>query len=274
MGNLLSCDLHRIRKDKLFWIGVLVATIFAIAVPLLLWVLYRNMDTSALDVLGMTINGKSLFFAAFNISADLGLVAPPLIAVILFKDFSQGTIRNKIIAGNKRTSIFLSIYISSLIAVLGITLLYAFLTLGVSLLVFPYQQDPFGWQDFWYLLGSLGLNLNLYLFVAALITCISVSSKSTGAVVLKCLGVTMGASIVTTLLTGGITAMQALGGQDALLKILKFLQNINVYHYITVIGTGTAYKTKELIYMIATPPVLVAALLFLGGSHLRKKDIK
>ena len=274
MGNLLRSDLKRIYKDKLLLIIVVIAAAFAVITPLLYWVLFKALDPTAMELAGLGADAKSLFFTAFNIGNDLGLVAPILIAVILYKDFSHGTIRNKIISGCSRTSIFFSTYLSGFVALFEVTLLYAFITLGVSLIFFPYQTEPFGWKDFGYLLGSLALEVNLYLFVAALVSYICVSSRNMGFVILKYLGVVMGISLVTGILSGAIMAIQMLGGQETLLKVLEVIQNINIYNYVMVIGKGTSYETKELLFMIATPPVLTAILIWLGHHKMCTKDIK
>ena len=154
------------------------------------------------------------------------------------------------------------------------TLFYAVMTLGVSLLMFPYQQDPFEMKDVWYLLGSVALEFNLYLYVAALVTYICVSSRNMGFVILKYLGVVMGISLITGIIMGAAMVMEMLGGQENLLKVLQFIQDINIYNYPAVIGKVDAYETKELIFMIVTPLVLTTGLLLLGERKLRKKDIK
>ena len=63
---------------------------------------------------------------------------------------------------------------------------------------------------------------------------ICVSSRNMGFVILKYLGVVMGISLVTGILSGAIVAMQMLGGQETLLKVLEVIQNINIYNYFKV----------------------------------------
>lgn len=272
MRNLLASDLRRIVKDKLLLVVGIIAAVFAVITPLLYWAIFQDMDALSMEMLGVGASAKNLFFTAFNIGNDLGLVAPVLIAVILFKDFSYGTIRNKIISGKSRISIFFSTYVSCLIALFAVTLFYALITLGISLMLFPYQQDPFGWKDAWYLLGSLALELNIYLFASALVTYICVSSKNIGLVLVKYLAIVMGITMVTSILQIALMVAQSEGAETAT-KILEFVQNINIYNYVMVIGKGTSYETKELLFMIATPLVFTSGLLLLGTSKLKKKDI-
>lgn len=272
MRNLILTDLRRVLKDKLLIVIVSIAAGFAVITPLLYWAIFESMDNISAEMLGVAATAKDLFFTAFNIGNDLGLVAPVLIAVILFKDFSHGTIRNKIISGKSRADIFISTYICCLITLFAVTLFYALCTLGFSLLFFPYQDDPFTWSSFGYLLGSLALEFNLYLFVAALVSYICVSSRNIGLVLVKYLGIVMGISFATSILQLAGMAAQA-EGKEKMLDILETVQNINIYNYVMVIGKGTSYETKELLFMIFTPLVLTAGMVFLGVNKLKKKDI-
>ena len=274
MRNLLTSDLRRIRKDKLMMVALIIAAAFSVITPLLYWALFKGMDALSMEMLGVGTSAKNMFFAAFNIGNDLGLIAPLLIAIILFKDFSFGTIRNKIIAGKSRSSIFFSMYLSSLIAVVVVTLVYAFLTLGISLILFPYQEGAFLWADMWYFLSSLVLDLVLYFFVAALVCYVTVSSKNVGLVIVKYLGIVMGVTIVTSILQLALMAAQMEGGQDTAVKVMEFIQKINIYNFVNVIGKGTSYTGEDLAYLLITPTVLTTGLLLLGNRKLCKKDIK
>lgn len=274
MGNLLSSDLRRIRKDKLMMVALIIAVVFSVVTPLLYFAIFQGIDDTTTELLGIGTSAKNLFFAAFNIGNDLGLIAPLLIAIILFKDFSFGTIRNKIIAGKSRSSIFLSMYASCLIAVVVVTLVYAFLTLGVSLLLFPYQDSAFLWSDLWYFLSSMVLELVLYFFVAALVCYVTVSSKNVGLVIVKYLGIVMGVTIVTSILQLALMAAQMENGQGTAVKVMEFIQRINIYNFVNVIGRGTSYTGEDLAYLLITPVVLTALLLLIGNRKLCKKDIK
>ena len=96
MLNLLKTDLKRVLKDKLFIILCIIAGVFSLITPLLYKGLYVLMGGD--DFLGM-FSAKGLFFRSFVPGDNLGLIAPVLVAIALCKDFSHGTVRNKIISG-------------------------------------------------------------------------------------------------------------------------------------------------------------------------------
>ena len=116
MIDLLKTDLKRAVKDKLFIVICIIAGAFAIITPLLYKVIFvvLKFDEEAmqeLEMLGMGImNAKSIFFSSFSLGNNFGLILPIFVAIILCKDFSNGTIRNKIICGKSRTSIYFSLF--------------------------------------------------------------------------------------------------------------------------------------------------------------------
>ena len=147
MRNLYVTDVKRILKDKLFTVTCILAGVFAIINPLLNKLLFDMLDIS--EMLGM-MSAKSMFFSAFLPGDNLGLIMPILISIIVCKDFSQGTVRNKIISGKSRSTIFISHLLSSATVICVLMLLHALLTLGTSLFFFSYQDGAFGASDFGY----------------------------------------------------------------------------------------------------------------------------
>ena len=103
MSRLLKSDFKRFFKDKLFLVVCILAVVFSVITPLLYLVIFGAMgeiDPLTEEMLSSYVNAKGQFFAAFSFNNNLGLIAPLLIGIILFKDFSYGTIRNKIITCN------------------------------------------------------------------------------------------------------------------------------------------------------------------------------
>ena len=102
MANLLKVDFKRVLKDQLFMVICIVAGAFALITPLLYVALFGSLEgemEQMLSMMGITIDAKTMFFQTFSLSNNSGLAIPILLSVILTKDFSQGTVRNKIISG-------------------------------------------------------------------------------------------------------------------------------------------------------------------------------
>ncbi len=275
MINLLKTDLKRIIKDKLFLIVCIIGAAFAIITPLLYFLIFKVAgDLSDIEMMGLNFSGKSVFFSSFSPASDFGIILPIFISIIIFKDFSYGTIRNKIISGHSRVSIFASMFISSFITLFSIIILYAFLSLGVTLLFVNYQAEPFGIKDLGYFLASLGFVLLGYLFIAAIISFLSVSMKNVGLTIVSYAAISMVFTIVSSLLQIGILILES-NGNSTVLPILEFFQNINLFNSLgTVIGQGHTYTLENILYLVLSS---VIGIVFYGGFGLliiNKKEIK
>lgn len=119
MANLLSANLLRLKKSRLFWETLAIA-LFVTAVAMLdscrqasgLWEQYGII--------------KTFDDYYFNQAPAIGIYLAVFLSLFLGTEYSDGTVRNKIIVGHSRTSIYLanfSICAQATLAVLAIILL-------------------------------------------------------------------------------------------------------------------------------------------------------
>ena len=268
MRNLYLTDLKRLFKDKLFLITVILALAFALFNPLLYYALFQLLELG--DLLGQMVNAKSLLFTAFLPSDNLGLILPILIAIIICKDFSQGTVRNKIICGNARHTIFLSHFLSSSTVLCGLMLIHGLLTLIFSLCFFDYQPTKFTASDFGYLMLSLLFEMLVYLAISAIVTFIATLAKNTGLCILFYLALSFGASIIGSVLQ---MAGMALNPQSTEYAILEFFNALNIYTS-SFIGAGESYEAKEILYILLPSLAYGVGCTLLGIRLFSRKNLK
>ena len=135
MVDLLKADLKRALKDKLLIVLLIISGVFAVTTPLLYKGMYMLLDIEGmveLEAFGLAMSAKSMFFSSFSLGNNFGLILPILVAIILCKDFGQGTLRNKVICGKSRTSIYFSLLLTCGIIMWGMILAHALITLLVS----------------------------------------------------------------------------------------------------------------------------------------------
>ncbi len=272
MRNLYVTDIKRILKDKLFLVTCILAGVFSAVNPLLYKLLFVALGIE--DAGGMMINSKSLFFTAFAPGDNLGLIMPILIAIIVCKDFSQGTVRNKIISGKSRASIFLSHFLTASTVISFIILAHALLTLGISLCFFPYHNDPFTAADFGYLMTSVGFKMLIYVAIAATVTFIATISKNMGICIVLYLAVSLGLSIVGSLTTIITQLPDILMDKESIaFKIIEIADYLN-YYTSTLIGSGSSYTGKEVFYILLSPILTIAGSIGLGIFKFSRKNLK
>ncbi len=271
MINLLKTDLIRIFKDKLFLVACIVAGGFALTTPLLnkfLLGMMGEVDEGVIGEIGM--NARSMFFNSFSMGNNFGMIAPILIGIILCKDFSFGTIRNKVISGKSRTAIFVSLFLACFTALCILIFAHAIVTLGVSLLLFEYQSGTFGIEDFGYLMASCGLELIVLLFVAAFLSFLCVFMKNAGTTVVLYVAVSFLLAIVGTVMLAALSFVDP--AQEFVVNLLEFMKNANIF-----IGgyIGFADYTLGGVASVILGNVIGATIfVLLGIAVFRKKDIK
>lgn len=129
MNNLLSANFLRLKKDKFFWLTIIV--MFG-------WGLFAA---------GMQIYNANHYKMDYEITMDsilfgycwvAGVVCAVFSSMYIGSDYSDGTVRNKLIVGHKRSSI----YLSNLITVSTVMVLSCFIFLvSVSALGFPFIKE-------------------------------------------------------------------------------------------------------------------------------------
>ncbi len=279
MTSLLKADLRRIFKDKLLLIMGILAVTFAAVTPLIYAVILAGTNAAQVDMVSDLLSGyfsgKAQFFSAFSIGNNMGLIAPVFIIIVLCKDFSYGTVRNKIIAGKSRTEIFMSLFISCSVVFVAVMMAHALVTLGISLIFFDYQSTAFTASDFWYLLESLGFEILVLLCVSAILSWLCASKKNVGLVIVLYVALAFGlvlAGSITQMVLGIMDAVDGNGTDIAV--VLRFVDRINIGNSSVYIGTGSEYTLEDILYLTITPTVGILGFTGLGLLNFNKKDLK
>lgn len=274
MKGLLKADFKRVFKDKLLIVMAILAVVFALITPLLYALLFSGTDEMVSGMVSGLVSAKANFFSSFSVGNNLGLIAPVLLAIALCKDFSYGTVRNKIIAGKSRSAIFLSLFITCSVIFVAVMLLHAFVTLGVSLIFFDYQQGDFTVSDFWYFMESLALDILTLLFVAAMLSWLCACMKNVGLVIVLYIAISFVLVLAGSIMQMVARVMESIGGNENTVSVLKFLDRINVGSAVTYIGTGTKYTLEDILYLTLPSTVGILGFLGLGLWRFNKKDLK
>ena len=276
MRSLLKADFRRIFRDKLLLVMGILAVVFAAITPLLYALIFSGTmeDGMAADMLSGLVSAKTQFFSSFSMGNNLGLIAPVLLAIALCKDFSFGTVRNKIIAGKSRSAIFMSLFVTCSVVLVSVMLLHAFITLGVSLIFFDYQATAFTLADFWYFLESLLFEILVLLFVSAMLSWLCAKAKNVGLVIVLYIAFVFILVLAGSIIQVVIAVMEASGGSQRTIDILRFIDRINVCNSAAYIGMGTGYNWKDVLYL--TIPAITGILGFVGLGlwKFNKKDLK
>lgn len=277
MKELLKTDLRRMLKDKLFLVAVFIGLGLALFTPLIYKVLIVVLEEAAEmeDLFGMLFTAKGILGTSFAPLNNFGLILPVFLAIIIYKDFSYGTIRNKIICGKSRLSIYLSLLISSSIIMLTCILGYTLIQFGFASLLFEYSMEMTIFEDIPYILLTLLFGTLSYLFITFIIVFLCANMKNMGLAIVLYFGGCFLLTIFATISYSAFTALEVLEGQDIWVNLFKFLSDINIFYHLNyVIGLAERYYLSDLIYMISNTIIFGGLFVLFGLIIFRKKDLK
>lgn len=151
MSKVLAANWMRLKKDKIFWIGMIFMAAAGIFFPIMK---YTDMKESGVV--------NTLDNAFFSCALFIGILSAVFASLFIGTEYSDGTMRNKIVVGQKR----LAIYFANLIvcAAAGLLMCIVFfcfhLAVGIPLL------------------GTFTVNIRLILFLTAAVMLLSLAFSS------------------------------------------------------------------------------------------------
>lgn len=127
MSKLLSANIMRLRKDKAFWVCVFGSILFGAVCCLLAYqdmVKYHSIYTT-----------DELLFRIFLL---IGIMIAVFSSLYLGTEYSDGTIRNKLMVGHKRIHVYLTNCITVFLAGLFISMVYIMVVLIIGTPLFGF----------------------------------------------------------------------------------------------------------------------------------------
>ncbi len=154
MKRLLNADLFALRRGKLFYLMIAGAAFAGLFIPGLYYLLFSFFDliydtagdalgsgelasfSGLLESLKSMMNPDTVFVSSIPFSSGFGLFVPAAVSFFCGSQFSNGIIRNKIIAGHRRTDIYFSLFLSSLLISIPSFFVYTASTFLFTYLIF------------------------------------------------------------------------------------------------------------------------------------------
>ncbi len=315
MGALLHSFFYRLRRDLTFRIVAIVGLVLSIVFPSILFLadfgIYL-LDTSV-GLSHTFCNGQSLFMSSLSPVQNFGIALPINLISFIVLEFNHGTIRNKVIGGNSKASVYISIYISSLIFTFMLLTGYILITTGLGTLYASFSGGGFDVNGPISLTNSTPGSIHFFIriIIVTVVSYITVTSltvffstlfRNIGpsiAVVLVLLLILYMSSWAISAINMGIAEMDAMMkqaaeasgetyepilGTELLSFIMLILSIVNPMHalasagnIIDDIGTENARATVDTLTFIMSivNNLTISAALFVGGLFIfKKRDIK
>lgn len=168
MNRLLLANIMRLKKNNIFWIGFTIMLLSGIIVPI---IKYNDMKSKG----GINTLDSGFLYG----SLIIGIILSIFCSLFIGTEYSDGTMRNKIIVGHKRWEIYVSnLAVNAIVSILfSVSFMTTYLILGVPLLgVFKLELVIV----FWFVIVSLLLSIafsSIFNLISMLI-----SSKAIGSI--------------------------------------------------------------------------------------------
>ena len=121
MARLLKAFFYKISKDITFRIVLFIGLGMAIFTSLMYFILGSDYLT-----------GQSMLLGSFSVTQNFGISIPICLISFIYLEFTQGIIRNKIIAGHSKAKVYASLYLSGLVFTLAILGVYVLACFGIG----------------------------------------------------------------------------------------------------------------------------------------------
>lgn len=139
MKTLLKLDFKRMLCDKLF----IIASVVIFGLSALLPLLFKGLDEMTKTLTPESEPYYPMFSSKTFLPLGFNEFMIPLIFVliIIYKEFSGGIVRNKVIAGYSKSEIYFSLTIVAITSIFVISLLSSMTMFGIGLALFDYSLD-------------------------------------------------------------------------------------------------------------------------------------
>ncbi len=288
MKSLLKSDLFRARKDKVLWIGLFVTIGLVLFQVILSKILVSTMSSENEGIISSNLasTGLALWSNGVSINGNTAqLLVPVFVTIFIVKEFSDRTIRNKLIVGYSRSQIYFSIIIVHII----VSLVYLFAA-SITGLIFGSLFFGFG-VDFSadavgvLLIGFILQFILSYMLIGfAIVFAINKQSLILGIII----------PLVVVFIFSIIYMVAVLGVSEGFTKAISFtnfyqtneiqnmtsLNDLTVSNWVTVYDNSGAVKDifelplTPLARILITAPIVISLELVIGFLRFKKIQFK
>ena len=280
MGKLFRAFFFKLSKDLTFRITMIIGLALAVVLSLI----YFGIDVLSSGEEGIQHNlctGQSMFFNSISPAQNFGIAIPINLISFTVLEFTQGTIRNKIITGNSKSKIYFTLFLSGLIFTLSLLIAYVGLCVGLG--------SIFGGFDInGTIMGStsLGGQIDAAYFVRMLIITILVYINITAftiffATLFRNIGPCIPVVIVVVMMcyfSGMIASlMKDTEGMEVFVKLMKIINPMYALNDASIIDSlkGTLTMTDDTFIAGICNNAIYTVVFLLGGWLIfRKRDVK
>ncbi len=208
MISLLKADLYRILKSKLTYVALAVVSVLPVIMALLYYLLNHSMEvlldpeqTEEVMLAAGMITGRTLLTSVYSITQNAGLVIIVFGIIFISMDVSNGTLRNKVIVGHSRGSVYLSHFLATTIFNVVMMTINALVTLLCACTILKYGAK-FSGEELKFLIQWIVAGTVMFIWIASLSNFFMLVLKNAALSIIFSIVIGMIIALATSLLSG------------------------------------------------------------------------
>lgn len=267
MGNIFKSAMFKLVRDKTFIITLIIGVIVAVLISAIIGSAYKTYGIG-LDLLQMQASPVN----NFGISVPINLIS------LIVLEFTYGTIRNKIIAGYKKSTVYGGLFLVGLVFSLSLMIVYIGLSVFIGSAICGFDK-AFANVDGANVVKFLLMAICSYVFVTSLALFYATLVRSIGPAITLTVLTLMACLIVPII----VLSLSATKGVDEYIKSATVLSYLDPVFYLALgsrlsmpILIEDVYYTTGSKFLIGvfSPLVYAALFYFLGVFIFSKRDLK
>ena len=265
MKQLLKAEFMRLRKTRSILITTIIFAVIQLFEMFIFYIIGKMNNPIETGVLIKQYANYSL-----NGFTDY-LVISIFLSIIINKfntiDYSQGTIRNYMVSGESRTTIYLSKVIISVVATAIFVLINIIINFLITLVLFGWKGNFTFILLLEFIARSLLVTL-IYISITTMIVFLSHAFKSNG----KVIGITLAINFIFQIIYSARTIAQMINPESKL-TFLEVVSKIYIgSHIIDIINLGG--KTLDAAIALLVAIITIILFIFLGTYKFKKAELK
>lgn len=273
MIDIIKVELYRIKKSVLFWVmlGVSAATPLLTVLINFALVAFMGMAEQSANLFeflreaGIT---SALLQQMSTSLTDLSLWPLIATAVILSKEFTDGTMRNVILANKSRAELYFGYLITAMIVAVSYLVSFLAVTLIVIAPIFGFQGADAG-KIVSAIFCSLGLGIIATAFIETCVCMFLFGVRKQWATILFPILIWYAPLMIINILVTVITSL-AETGQITSLDFLRWIPFVNMYYNYNPLNPDGVVVGMNILYMAA----FIAGFVCIGYFTFKKADLK
>lgn len=265
MGNIFKSAMFKLVRDKTFIITLIIGVIVAALISIIIGSAYKT-EGVGFDLLQMQASPVNNF----------GIAVPINLISLIVLEFTYGTIRNKVIAGYKKSIVYCGLFLVGLVFSLSLMLVYISLSVFIGSAICGFDK-AFANIDGANVVKFLLMAICSYVFVTSLALFYATLVRSIGpAITLTVL--TLMACLIIPIIVLALSKSEGEYIQSA--TVLSYLDPVFYLAMgsrlsMPLLSDAVLYTTGSKFLIGVFSPLIYAALFYFAGVFIfSKRDLK